>query len=68
MNASTDTMIQMKAATLGLIKRIEREGMTDKPASEVYTTLADYMRETYRELTNEEIDHCVYYAMQACLF
>lgn len=65
---SQETITMMKAATLGLIRKIEREGMTLHPASEVYTTLADYMRATYPEFTSEQNDDCIYYAMQASLF
>ena len=67
MNAS-EKMTQMKAATLGIIRKIEREDLITHESSEVYTTLADYMRTTYPEFNSEEIDHCVYYAMQTCLF
>ena len=63
-----DKMPAMKAATLGIIRKIEREDMIIQPASEVYTTLADYMRENYPEFSQDEIDDCVYYAMQASLF
>ena len=64
----SEKMIQMKSATLGIIRKIERDDMIVMPASEVYTTLADYMRETHPEFNSDEIDHCVHYAMQACLF
>jgi len=63
-----ETIVTMKAATLGIIKYIEREHLTEHPAPSVYTTLADYMRATYPQFNSEQIDDCVYYAMQACLF
>lgn len=65
---TSERMTTMKAATLGLIKRIENETLTDDPAQEVYELLADSMRTNYPEFTADEIDHCVYYAMQASLF
>ena len=63
-----ERMTQMKVATLGIIRKIDREDLITQDASEVYTTLADYMRAGYPEFNSDEIDHCVYYAMQASLF
>jgi hypothetical protein len=66
--STSERMQEMKAATFGLIRKIEREDMIVQEASEVYTTLSDYMRTNYPEFTSEENDDCVYYAMQASLF
>ena len=66
--SNSEKMTQMKAATLGIMRKIDREDLITHEASEVYTTLVDYMRTNYPEFNSEEIDHCVYYAMQASLF
>jgi len=64
----SEQMTKMKACTLGLIRKIEREDMIVQGAASVYTTLADFVRVNYPEFTSDEVDHCVYYAMQASLF
>jgi hypothetical protein len=68
MDTYQERMTKKKACTLGLIRRIEREGMLDQAAYEVFETLADYARTTYPEFTGDDVDDCVSYAMQACLF
>ena len=66
--SNNEKMVQMKAATLGLIRKIAREDLIMQSASEVYTTLVNYMRSSHPEFNSNEIDNCVYYAMQASLF
>lgn len=65
---SQETITVMKAATLGLIRKIERENLVEQDAQDVYEELSDYMRVTYPEFTSDQNDDCVYYAMQASLF
>ena len=56
-----------KAATLGIIRKIENESLTEEPGIEVYEILSDHLRANYPEFNSDDIEDCVMYAMQSCL-
>lgn len=58
----------LKGYTLALIKKIHRDDMIVEHASEVYNTLLDYTINTHPEFTHDEMDKCIYYAMQSTTF
>jgi hypothetical protein len=59
---------ELRAYVLVLIKKITREDMIMEEASEVYNTLLDYTIQVHPEMTKENMDDCIYFAMQASLF
>jgi hypothetical protein len=62
-----DKSTEKKACSLGLIRKIEREGVSSFGDSgyEAYETLCDYTRNTYPDFSQDDIEDCVMYAMQA---
>ena len=59
--------IELKGYALTLIKKIKNDDLIIEEASEVYNTLLDYSMQVHPEYTADEIDKCIYYAMESSI-
>jgi len=59
--------IMMKACTVGLIKKINHDGLLCNSAYEVFEELSEHVQHNYPEFNQAEIEKCVSYAMQATI-